>query len=267
MIAQNPKPGTRGRREAASSTFTVSKGIEAGDRARASTGKSQSRPRRRSRTRASRCRSRSADQQRRSRRAPSSTAIPPGGSQVPVGSTVTLIVSSGPELVTVPDVKGMTEADAQAALTDAGLRRSRSTSDAATPDPAHGRQGHRPVAGGRDAGGQGVDGDDPRRDRPRRKALALHPEQHERRARRRRARTGPARRGASASVLVQPALVRRDDARSRRSRRVRISRRIDARACARPAASRTSLRRCSPSTRLDRRTARASAARPRRGRA
>jgi beta-lactam-binding protein with PASTA domain len=46
---------------------------------------------------------------------------PAGGAQVPKGSAVTIMVSSGPEMVTVPDVKGQTEADAKTAIAGAGL--------------------------------------------------------------------------------------------------------------------------------------------------
>jgi serine/threonine-protein kinase len=47
--------------------------------------------------------------------------VPTIGAQVEVGSTVTLVVSSGPEQVTVPDVVGSTLDDARAELERAGL--------------------------------------------------------------------------------------------------------------------------------------------------
>ena len=47
---------------------------------------------------------------------------PAAGEEAEVGSTVVLTVSSGPETVVVPDVVGMTEEDAIAAIQDAGLR-------------------------------------------------------------------------------------------------------------------------------------------------
>ena len=56
-----------------------------------------------------------------SRPARSSAPTPPRASQAPRGSTVTIIVSTGPEQVTVPNVVGRTQADATSALTDAGF--------------------------------------------------------------------------------------------------------------------------------------------------
>jgi len=47
--------------------------------------------------------------------------IPPPGSRVRTGGQILLIPSKGPELVSVPDVHGMRQADAQTALTDAGF--------------------------------------------------------------------------------------------------------------------------------------------------
>jgi beta-lactam-binding protein with PASTA domain/tRNA A-37 threonylcarbamoyl transferase component Bud32 len=47
---------------------------------------------------------------------------PPQGTQVPVGSAVALIVSSGPPTTTVPDLTGETQSQAQAALTAANLK-------------------------------------------------------------------------------------------------------------------------------------------------
>ena len=67
---------------------------------------------------------------------PKGTAIdtdPPGGTQTAAGSTVTLIVSSGPQLVTVPDVKTQSEPDAQSTLEAAGFVVS--VNSTATPDP------------------------------------------------------------------------------------------------------------------------------------
>jgi beta-lactam-binding protein with PASTA domain/tRNA A-37 threonylcarbamoyl transferase component Bud32 len=46
---------------------------------------------------------------------------PAGGGTAPKGSEITIYVSSGPEMVTVPDVAGMTENDAKAKLTSVGL--------------------------------------------------------------------------------------------------------------------------------------------------
>ncbi|TLM97299.1 MAG: PASTA domain-containing protein, partial [Actinobacteria bacterium] len=49
---------------------------------------------------------------------------PPGGQSVPVGTTVGIVVSTGPEVqnVEVPDVVGMSQADANNALAEAGLK-------------------------------------------------------------------------------------------------------------------------------------------------
>jgi beta-lactam-binding protein with PASTA domain len=46
---------------------------------------------------------------------------PLGGQQVPPGSAVNLVVSSGPALATVPDVVGLTQVSATTAITGAGL--------------------------------------------------------------------------------------------------------------------------------------------------
>jgi serine/threonine-protein kinase len=46
---------------------------------------------------------------------------PDGGVLVEVGSTVTIDVSKGPEVILVPDVRNKTEAEARAAITAAGL--------------------------------------------------------------------------------------------------------------------------------------------------
>jgi serine/threonine-protein kinase len=47
---------------------------------------------------------------------------PPGGRQVKVGSSVTLLISKGVSLVTVPKITGMTLQEATAALTQKGLK-------------------------------------------------------------------------------------------------------------------------------------------------
>jgi serine/threonine-protein kinase len=46
---------------------------------------------------------------------------PAAGTTQPKGTTITLLVSSGPEQVTVPDVEGMSEAQATSELEDAGF--------------------------------------------------------------------------------------------------------------------------------------------------
>ena len=49
------------------------------------------------------------------------TQDPAAGTKVEKGSTVTFSLSSGPESVSVPDITGMSEKEAQAALSNAGL--------------------------------------------------------------------------------------------------------------------------------------------------
>jgi serine/threonine-protein kinase len=46
---------------------------------------------------------------------------PPAGASVPVGSSVTVYVSNGPQPATVPNLTGLTQAQAQSALKGAGL--------------------------------------------------------------------------------------------------------------------------------------------------
>jgi serine/threonine-protein kinase len=52
---------------------------------------------------------------------------PPASSSVPVGSTVTVYTSTGPPLVKVPNVKNMTQPQANAALSSAGFQAQFST--------------------------------------------------------------------------------------------------------------------------------------------
>ena len=47
---------------------------------------------------------------------------PPAGQEAPFGSKIVIVVSKGPEIVTVPDVTGRTVEQATAALEAAGLR-------------------------------------------------------------------------------------------------------------------------------------------------
>jgi serine/threonine-protein kinase len=54
--------------------------------------------------------------------ATSSPTTPAGGQQVDEGSTVTVVVSSGAELTTVPGVVNQTEASARAELQAAGFQ-------------------------------------------------------------------------------------------------------------------------------------------------
>lgn len=78
---------------------------------------------------------------------------PKAGSQVAGGDTVTLTVSKGPEMVSVPDVVGATVDDAKKTLEDAGLPGQRG------PRAARALRGPRqePVGGGRQDRAQGVD--------------------------------------------------------------------------------------------------------------
>ena len=48
--------------------------------------------------------------------------VPVGSSTATKGSTVTLSVSNGPQTTPVPDVTGLTTADAKTTLTDAGFK-------------------------------------------------------------------------------------------------------------------------------------------------
>jgi serine/threonine-protein kinase len=54
---------------------------------------------------------------------------PPSGASVPVGSSVTVYVSSGPPQVSVPDLTGKTQDQAQAALQAVGLKLGQVTSE------------------------------------------------------------------------------------------------------------------------------------------
>lgn len=60
---------------------------------------------------------------------------PGAGSRVPRGSEVTVILSTGPELIVVPDVIGMTPSLARAALSTAGLTVSPAMDEGGTGDP------------------------------------------------------------------------------------------------------------------------------------
>jgi eukaryotic-like serine/threonine-protein kinase len=51
-----------------------------------------------------------------------SSQNPSGGGSYPKGSTVTIIISNGPNTVKVPDVIGQLESDAKKAISDAGLK-------------------------------------------------------------------------------------------------------------------------------------------------
>ncbi len=62
---------------------------------------------------------------------------PPAGVEVGAGTPVNVVVSTGPELVLVPDLTGQTERDAATALQDLGLRFT--TDEDYSPDVAQGR--------------------------------------------------------------------------------------------------------------------------------
>ena len=83
---------------------------------------------------------------------------PAAGTDVKRGDTVTYWVSSGKPQATVPDLTNLTQADAEAALADAGLklgrRHARTTS---TTVPAG--LGHQPGPGRRREGRQGLGGE------------------------------------------------------------------------------------------------------------
>ena len=99
---------------------------------------------------------------------------PPENSQLEKGRTVVLVVSSGPEQVTVPDVVGDSEADARSALENAGLQvdvaeRESEDEDPGTvlgQDPSGRRQGVQGQHGDDHAGQGAAAGRGARRDRP-----------------------------------------------------------------------------------------------------
>lgn len=79
---------------------------------------------------------------------------PGAGEEARRGSTVTLTVSRGPQLVSVPSVTGLREAQARAALTRAGLRAN--TARVPAPDPAGTVVDQNPLAGARAPRGSSV---------------------------------------------------------------------------------------------------------------
>ena len=72
---------------------------------------------------------------------------PVGGTQVNTGSAVSLVVSSGVLLVAVPDVVGLTQADATSAIGDAGLSVGAITNATSTTVPAGSVISQSPAAG------------------------------------------------------------------------------------------------------------------------
>ena len=82
---------------------------------------------------------------------------PAAGSSVPDGTTVDLVVSSGPELVSVPNVVGMTQAAAEASITGAGLTVGSVTTAFSTTVPAGDVISQNPAAGASVPVGTAVD--------------------------------------------------------------------------------------------------------------
>jgi eukaryotic-like serine/threonine-protein kinase len=72
---------------------------------------------------------------------------PPAGASVPVGSTVTVYVSTGPPQVHVPNVIGKTQAEAQSILSNAGLQPSFTTQAVSDPNQNGKVQSESPVPG------------------------------------------------------------------------------------------------------------------------
>src|SRR5262249_23715338 len=86
----------------------------------------------------------------------SSTTVPSGsvisqnpaaGTQVVVGSTVALVVSSGPPQVAVPNVVGLTQAAAATAITNAGLTVGAITTASSTTVPSGSVISQNPTSG------------------------------------------------------------------------------------------------------------------------
>jgi serine/threonine-protein kinase len=72
---------------------------------------------------------------------------PPAGTEVQLGSAVTVLVSSGPEAVRVPDVVGQQRTAAEAALTGAGLKVGTVTQKVSTTQPPNTVLSQSPAAG------------------------------------------------------------------------------------------------------------------------
>jgi serine/threonine-protein kinase len=72
---------------------------------------------------------------------------PPAGTEVQLGSAVTVLVSSGPEAVRVPDVVGQQRSAAEAALTGAGLKVGAVTQKVSTTQPPNTVLSQSPAAG------------------------------------------------------------------------------------------------------------------------
>ena len=81
---------------------------------------------------------------------------PAGGTDAPSGSSVSLVLSSGPPLVAVPNVVGKTLADATTALTNAGLVLGTTTQQSSSSVPAGSVISQNPPAGGNVAKGSAV---------------------------------------------------------------------------------------------------------------
>jgi eukaryotic-like serine/threonine-protein kinase len=72
---------------------------------------------------------------------------PPAGTEVELGSAVTVLVSSGPEAVRVPDVVGQLRSAAEAALTGAGLKVGTVTQKVSTTQPPNTVLSQSPASG------------------------------------------------------------------------------------------------------------------------
>lgn len=81
---------------------------------------------------------------------------PPAGIEVPPGSAVNLVISKGPASVAVPDLSGMTQAQAQAAITAAGLVVGTISQQFSTTVPAGSVISQEPPAGEQVASGTAV---------------------------------------------------------------------------------------------------------------
>jgi eukaryotic-like serine/threonine-protein kinase len=79
-------------------------------------------------------------------------SAPPVGKSVPKGSAVTLVVSTGPAQIAVPDVRGLTEADARKQLEAKGFKVT-TTKQSSTDKPAGTVLSQSPAAGGQAAPG------------------------------------------------------------------------------------------------------------------
>ena len=85
-----------------------------------------------------------------------SSQSPSGGTEAPQGSTVSITVSTGPELVTVPDVLGQSLSSARAEIRDAGLRPSTICEEVTDPGQVNTIIAQDPGGGSQASGGSTV---------------------------------------------------------------------------------------------------------------